>query len=274
MVTMVSPEQTTPGFRAGALQRRVRRVLAPVARRLWRIDTTGYDRIPAEGPAILCPNHISFLDSVLLMLTMPRNVHFVGKAEYMQSWKTKFLFPAVGMIPIDRAGGDTTQRQLAAVAEVLAHGDPVAIFPEGTRSRDGALHKGRTGAARLAFDVGCPIFPIGIVGTDAIQPPGARVPKPFKRCSLTIGHAIRPEKYRPRREPPVVWRTMIDEVMFEIREMTGQTYLDQYAGHRSETSTKLPAVTEPSSATDDAALSPPPDHKHDRAGYATVTVPT
>jgi 1-acyl-sn-glycerol-3-phosphate acyltransferase len=94
MVMTVSPEQMPPGPPAGALQRRVRRVLAPVARRLWRIDTNGYDRIPAAGPAILCPNHNSFLDSVLLMLTMPRNVHFVGKAEYMQSWKTKFLFPA------------------------------------------------------------------------------------------------------------------------------------------------------------------------------------
>jgi 1-acyl-sn-glycerol-3-phosphate acyltransferase len=174
------------------------------------------------------------------------------------------------MIPIDRSGGDTSQRQLAAVAEVLAHGGLVAIFPEGTRSHDGALHKGRTGAARLALDVGCPIFPIGIVGTDRIQPPGARVPKPFKRCSLTIGHPIRPELHGPRREPSLAWRTMIDEVMFEIREMTGQTYLDQYAGHRTEISTKLPAVTEPPSIPNKPALPPPPEHKRHRAAHATV----
>jgi 1-acyl-sn-glycerol-3-phosphate acyltransferase len=254
MVMMVSPEQMPPGPPTAALQRTVRRVLAPLARRLWHIDTNGYDRIPTAGPAILCPNHISFLDSVLLMLTMPRNVHFVGKAEYMQSWRTKFLFPAVGMIPIDRSGGDTAQRQLAAVAELLAHGQLVAIFPEGTRSRDGALHKGRTGAARLALDVGCPIFPIGIVGTDTIQPPGARLPTPFKRCSLTIGHPIRPEQYPPRQEPPLAWRTMTDEVMVEIREMTGQTYLNQYAGQHVETSTELPAVTDSPDGPDNATL--------------------
>ena len=119
--------------------------------------------------------------------------------------------------------------------------------------------------------VGCPIFPIGIVGTDTIQPPGARVPKPFKRCSLTIGHPIRPELYGPRREPPQAWRTMTDEVMSEIREMTGQTYLDEYAVHRTETSTELPAVTEPPGVPDNAALSPPPEHKRHGAAHATVT---
>ena len=208
------------------------------------------------------------------MLTMPHDVHFVGKAEYMQSWKTKFLFPAVGMVPIDRAGGDTSQRRLAAVAELLAHGELVAIFPEGTRSRDGALHKGRTGAARLALDVGCPIFPIGIVGTDSIQPPGAKVPKPFKRCSLTIGHPIRPERYRHRGEPHLAWRTMIDEVMFEIREVTGQTYLNEYAGQRTATSTELPAVTDPVSVADSVSLSPPPPHERRGAARTAVTVPT
>jgi 1-acyl-sn-glycerol-3-phosphate acyltransferase len=172
-----------------------------VARKLWHIDTHGYDRLPAVGPAILCPNHISFLDSAFLMLTVPRNISFVGKAEYMDSWKTKYLFPAMGMIPIDRTGGESSQSALDVVARVLGRGEFIGMFPEGTRSRDGALHKGRTGAARLALQVGCPIYPVGIVGTDSIQPPGAKVPKLFQRCAITIGRPVPPERYEARRQP-------------------------------------------------------------------------
>jgi 1-acyl-sn-glycerol-3-phosphate acyltransferase len=136
---------------------------------------------------------------------------------------------------------------------VLRRGELFGIFPEGTRSRDGTLHNGRTGAARLAFDVGCPIFPVGIVGTDAIQPPGAKVPKPFKRCSITIGRPVRPERYRDRREQHLACRSMIDEVMFEICELTGQDYRNHYAGEKVETSTDVPVVAHPANGTDDAA---------------------
>jgi len=219
---------------AGKAQQRSRRVLSPVARRLWNIEVRGLDRLPAAGPAILCPNHISFLDSAFLMLVAPRNISFVGKAEYMDSWKTKFLFPMMGMIPIDRSGGDKSQGALDVARRVLDRGELFGIFPEGTRSRDGFLYKGRTGAARLATAVGCPIFPVGIVGTDEIQPPDARAPKLFKSCTITIGRAVRPERYASEGEPHRVWRSMIDEVMFEIREMTGQTYRNVYAGSNSE----------------------------------------
>ncbi|MEY2642311.1 MAG: hypothetical protein RLZZ368_958 [Actinomycetota bacterium] len=219
---------------AGKAQQRSRRVLSPVARRLWNIEVRGLDRLPADGPAILCPNHISFLDSAFLMLVAPRNISFVGKAEYMDSWKTKFLFPMMGMIPIDRSGGDKSQSALDVARRVLDRGELFGIFPEGTRSRDGCLYKGRTGAARLAVDLGCPIFPVGIVGTDEIQPPDARAPKLFKSCTITIGRAVRPERYASEGEPHRVWRSMIDEVMFEIREMTGQTYRNVYAGSNSE----------------------------------------
>ncbi|NDA78879.1 MAG: 1-acyl-sn-glycerol-3-phosphate acyltransferase, partial [Actinobacteria bacterium] len=103
---------------AGKAQQRSRRVLSPVARRLWNIEVRGLDRLPADGPAILCPNHISFLDSAFLMLVAPRNISFVGKAEYMDSWKTKFLFPMMGMIPIDRSGGDKSQGALDVARRV------------------------------------------------------------------------------------------------------------------------------------------------------------
>ncbi|MFM8848532.1 MAG: lysophospholipid acyltransferase family protein [Actinomycetota bacterium] len=217
---------------AGKAQERSRRFLSPVARRLWNIEVSGLERLPESGPAILCPNHISFLDSAFLMLVAPRNISFVGKAEYMDSWKTKFLFPMMGMIPIDRSGGEKSQGALDVAIKVLDRGELFGIFPEGTRSRDGVLHKGRTGAARLATTIGCPIFPVGIVGTDLIQPPDAKAPKLFRSCSITIGRPIRPERYDG--EPHRMWRSMTDEVMFEIREMTGQTYRNAYAGSSAE----------------------------------------
>ena len=211
-----------------------RRVLGPIGRRLWTIDCEGYDRLPASGPAILCPNHISFLDSAFLMLTLPRNISFVGKAEYLDSWKTRYLFPAMGMIPIDRSGGDKAQAALDAAASVLRRGELFGIFPEGTRSRDGALYKGRTGAARLALAIDCPIYPVGITGTDLIQPPDAKLPKLRRSCTIRIGRPIPPERYRGRGADHLAWRSMIDEVMFEIREMTGQQYRDTYAGSSTD----------------------------------------
>ncbi len=212
------------------LQARSRRVLRPVATRLWDIECAGFDRLPAEGPAILCPNHISFIDSVFLALSVPRNISFVGKAEYMDSWKTKFVFPAMGMIPIDRSGGDKSQGALDVARRVLERGELFGIYPEGTRSRDGRLYKGRTGAARLAMATGAPIYPVGIVGTDQVQPVDARVPKLRTSCSITIGRPIRPERYADRGPEHLAWRSMIDEVMFEIREMTGQPYVNAYSG--------------------------------------------
>ena len=224
------------GDRPGAskLQARTRSVLRPLANRAWDIERVGYERLPTSGPAILCPNHISFLDSAVLMLTMPRNISFVGKAEYMDDWKTKFVFPAMGMIPIDRSGGSKSQAALDAAAEVLRRGELFAIYPEGTRSRDGDLYKGRTGAARLAMSIGCPIFPVGITGTDDIQPIGSNLPKWGKSCRIQIGRPVRPERYAGRGVDHLAWRSMMDEVMFEIRDMTGQTYHNVYSGEREE----------------------------------------
>ena len=239
---------------AGAtqLQARARRIVRPIALKLWTINRLGYERLPAEGPAILCPNHISFLDSAFLMLTMPRNISFVGKAEYMDSWKTKYVFPALGMIPIDRSGGEKSQAALEAAQEVLGRGEFFGIFPEGTRSRDGDLYKGRTGAARLAMSIGCPIFPVGITGTDEIQPIDARAPKLRKSCTIEIGRPIRPERYRDRGPEHLAWRSMIDEVMFEIREMTRQTYHNHYSG-QPETEESSPSKV--ASVRDDSAES-------------------
>jgi 1-acyl-sn-glycerol-3-phosphate acyltransferase len=215
---------------AGTAQTRFRGVARPLSRRLWNFDLEGFDRIPAEGPAILAANHISFLDSMFLMTFVPRNISFVGKAEYMNSWKTKYLFPAMGMIPIDRAGGGRSQAALDTAERVLRRGELFGIFPEGTRSRDRRLHRGRTGAARLALTVGCPIVPVGIVGTADIQPPDSRFPSFGKPCTIKVGHPLRLDRYMRRMDDHRALRELTDEMMFEIRELTGQEYVNSYAG--------------------------------------------
>lgn len=204
-------------------------IVKPISKVLWRIHTTGLHHLP-EGAAIFCPNHISFFDSIVLPAVLPRRISYVGKAEYLDSWKTKHIFPAVGMIPIDRGGGSASQRALDTAARVLGRDEFFGIYPEGTRSRDGLLHRGRTGAARLALRTGAPIIPVGIRGTDLIQPTGASVPKPFRSCQVNLGAPIDVTRYLDRQGDRMLLRQLTDEVMFEIRKLSGQEYVDAYAG--------------------------------------------
>jgi 1-acyl-sn-glycerol-3-phosphate acyltransferase len=211
-----------------------RAVLAPLMRFAWRIHTEGLENVPAEGPAILCPNHTSVLDSFFLPIALlpvagGRRVMFVGKAEYLDDWKTRYLFPAMGMIPIERSGGEAAQRALDLAAETIGQGQLFGIYPEGTRSRDGRLHKGHTGPARLAFRTGAPLVPVGIVGSRRIQPPDAKLPRIFEPCAVRIGRPIDPRRYRDRAHDPLVLRQVTDELMFEIRALSGQEYVDEYA---------------------------------------------
>ncbi len=208
-------------------------VLTPVFKGLWRIKTTGLEHLP-KGGAVFCPNHTSVIDSFFLPLVLPRRITFVGKAEYMDSWKTKYLFPAMGMIPIDRSGGNASERALNTAARVLESGEFFGIYPEGTRARDGRLHRGHTGPARLALRTGTPIIPVGIVGTRDIQPPDARLPRPFKRAEIRFGRPIDVRRYADRADDRLVLRQIIDEVMYEIRALTGQDYVDEYASKKAE----------------------------------------
>lgn len=205
-------------------------LIRPTMHALWRLNVTGLHHVPADGAAIFCPNHISFIDSLVLPCVLPRRISYVGKAEYMDSWKTRYVFPAVGMIPIDRGGGSASQRALDTAARVLDQGEFFGIYPEGTRSRDGKLHRGKTGPARLALRTGAPIIPVGLRGTDHIQPAGAGVPKPFRSCQINIGRPIDVTRYLDRADDHLVLRQIIDEVMFEIRKLSGQDYVDVYAG--------------------------------------------
>ncbi|CAN5734469.1 lysophospholipid acyltransferase family protein [soil metagenome] len=222
----------------GQLYTVARAVLSPMFKFAWRVTTTGLEHLPAGGPAILCPNHTSVLDSFFLPLVLPRRITYVGKAEYLDDWKTKHLFPAMGMIPIDRGGGNASERALSAAARVLGAGELFGIYPEGTRSRDGILHKGHTGPARLALRTGAPIIPVGLRGTREIQPPEARLPKPFMPAEVRLGRPIDVTRYLDRANDRLVLRQIIDEVMYEIRELSGQEYTDVYATKKADS---LPA---------------------------------
>jgi 1-acyl-sn-glycerol-3-phosphate acyltransferase len=224
---------------AGQLYTVARAVLVPTFRFLWHVDVEGAERIPKEGGAIFAPNHLSVLDHFVLGAALPRRITFVGKAEYMDSWKTKYIFPALGMIPIDRSGGSAAENALNAASRVLQQGEFFGIYPEGTRSRDGKLHRGHTGVARLALRTGSPIFPVGLQGTLEVQPPDSPMPRPFRMMRVRIGRPILPDRYAERADDRLTLRQITDEVMFEIGSLSGQDYVDTYATKQSE---NLPAA--------------------------------
>ncbi|MDE0701756.1 MAG: 1-acyl-sn-glycerol-3-phosphate acyltransferase [Acidimicrobiaceae bacterium] len=213
----------------GQLQTAAKIVLRPVFSALWRITAVGLDNVPVDGPAILAPNHASVIDSFFLPATLPRRITFVGKSEYLDDWKTRRLFPALGMIPIDRGGGNASARALDTAARLLEDGELFGIYPEGTRARDGLLHKGHTGAARLAMRTGAPIIPVGILGTRAVQPPDAKAPKPFRPIEVRFGEPMHGAPGGAGADQRLRLRQFTDELMFEIGNLTGQDYVDEYA---------------------------------------------
>lgn len=245
-VTTDSVARTATKFErpAGKLQGLARMILTPPFKFFWRITTEGLENLPDSGRAVLAPNHISVLDSFFIPLTAGRRMTYVGKAEYMDSWKTKVVFPAIGMIPIDRSGGDAAARALEAAASVLEAEELFGIYPEGTRSRNGLLHKGHTGVARIAVQSQAPIIPVGIIGSDEIQPPDARFPKLFRRVHIRFGKPIDVTKYSSSIPERLLYRQITDEVMFEIRNLTGQTYVDEYATKKQ--TPEAPVVDAPS----------------------------
>ncbi len=213
----------------GQLYTVARKVLEPTFKFLWDFQFTGLERLPLDGPAIFCPNHTSVLDSFFLPLALPRRITYVGKAEYLDSWKTKKLFPALGMIPIDRSGGDASERALDAATGLLEAGEYFGIYPEGTRSRTGQLFRGHTGPARLALRTGAPLIPVGIRGSRAVMPPDAKFPRLFRPVSIRMGRPISVDRYKGRGTDRMVLRQITDELMFEIRALSGQEYVDSYA---------------------------------------------
>lgn len=193
------------------------------------MEVSGLHHVPLDAPAIISPNHRSFFDSPLVMTMAPRPVVFLGKAEYMDSRKTKYLFPAFGMVPIKRDAKKASMAALETAADLLGDGRLVGIYPEGTRSRDGLLHRGHSGVAHLAMITGAPIIPVGIVGSERVQPIGASMPRPLQGIvRLQFGEPIDPTRYRyggSRKKR----QQMLDDVMASIAAMTDQVRSPDFA---------------------------------------------
>jgi 1-acyl-sn-glycerol-3-phosphate acyltransferase len=225
----------------GKLYPVAKKVITPLFNAAWKFHVHGLENVPATGGAILCPNHTSVLDSFFVPAVLPRRVTYVGKAEYMDDWKTRKLFPALGMIPIDREGGDAAERALATAQRILERGELFGIYPEGTRSRDGRLYRGHTGPARLALRAGVPIVPIGISGAREVMPPDAKFPKLRVPVTIRFGRPISVERFAGRVNDRLVLRQIIDEVLYEIRELSGQEYVNEYANKKKADTGAAPA---------------------------------
>ena len=209
-------------------------VLTPVIRAGVRVHVEGRDNVPKRGPVILAANHRSFLDSIFIPLVVHRRVTFVAKAEYFDDPKTAWFFRGVGQIPIRREGGSASERALASATEVLQGGNVFGIYPEGTRTRDGLLHRGHTGVARLALRCGAPIVPIGLVGTDDVQPIDSRMPKLNRHVTIRFGEPIDPARYAGMENDRLPLRELTDELMYEIGQLSGYEYVDTYATKQAE----------------------------------------
>ena len=212
----------------------VKAVIGPVLRFFFRVRVEGLDNVPSSGPAILASNHVSFSDSVFLPLMLRRRITFVAKAEYFEDPKTAWFFRAVGQIPIKREGGSASQRALDSAREVLEGGGLFGIYPEGTRSPDGRLYKGHTGVARLALQCRVPVLAVAMIGTREAQPIGQVMPNPFRKVTIKISSPLDFSRHADQAEDPLVLRRVTDEIMFELCQLSGQTYVDQYCKRSSE----------------------------------------
>jgi 1-acyl-sn-glycerol-3-phosphate acyltransferase len=209
-------------------------LLTPVLRFFWRVRVEGIENIPDDGAAILASNHISFCDSVFLPLVLRRRVTFVAKAEYFDDPKTAWFFRAVGQIPIRRSGGSAAMAALDSAAEVLDGGHLFGIYPEGTRSPDGRLYKGKTGVARLALRCQVPVLAVAMVGTREVQPIGQVKPNIFRPITIRISKPMDFSRYYDTPSDPKLLRQITDEIMFELRELSGQEYVHEYAKRKPQ----------------------------------------
>lgn len=209
------------------------RTLGPIARRRFNPTVEGLENIPRHGGAIIAANHLAVIDDALLPMTCPRMIHFMGKAEYFEGKGVKgkfkkWWFTSVGVFPVDRSGGSKSLGALNHAREILENGHLFGIHVEGTRSPDGRLYRGHTGAARLAFETGCPIVPTAIIGSRDLQKPGQVIPSKGK-STIIYGKPIAVERKNPEDVTHEELRELTDRVVKAIGAMSGQEYVDEYA---------------------------------------------
>jgi 1-acyl-sn-glycerol-3-phosphate acyltransferase len=228
----------------------VKVLLTPIFRYFFRVRVEGLEHVPSEGAAILAGNHLAVFDSFFLPLVLKRRITFVAKAEYFEDPKTAWFFRAVGQIPIKRGGGSASQRALESAREVLDRGQLFGIYPEGTRSPDGRLYKGHTGVARLAVQAKVPVIAVACVGTREAQPPGSAIPRLFMPITIRFSKPLDFSRYHDRPEDPLVLRSITDEIMFELKELGGQEYVNTYAKRRGTDDGSEAAATRVASVID------------------------
>lgn len=208
-------------------------VLGPWLKLIWRPVAEGVEHIPDEGPVIIASNHLSFSDSVFLPLVLKRKIVFIGKQEYfigrgLKGWFSRLFFVGVGTIPVDRTGGRAAHAALETAKRLLAEGRLFGIYPEGTRSPDGRLYRGKTGVARLALETGVPVIPVLMLNTDEVQPIGKVLPKVI-RVRIRIGKPLDFSRYAGMAGDRFIERSVTDEIMYEMMRLSGREYVDQYA---------------------------------------------
>ncbi|WP_280249699.1 lysophospholipid acyltransferase family protein [Nocardia abscessus] len=204
-------------------------LLGPVLRLLGRPVVTGLDNIPRTGPVIIAANHLAVIDSLYLALVVPRRVTFLAKQEYftgkgLRGRFNRWFYSVSGQVPVDRTGGSAAADALAAATRILAAGGVWAIHPEGTRSPDGRIYRGRTGTLRVAMATGAPVVPVTLAGTDRVNPRGSRLPR-FGKVRIEFGA---PRRY-PATEQRHLVRAATDELMREMAARSGRHYVDRYA---------------------------------------------
>lgn len=213
-------------------------ILGPILRALFRPVVTGEENVPVEGAAILASNHLSFSDSIFLPLMLRRRVTFLAKSDYFTGRGVKGrlkagFFKGVGQLPLDRSGGGSSNAALSTGLRLLQSGQLLGIYPEGTRSPDGRLYRGKTGVSRMALEAGVPVLPVAMIGTDKVQPIGKIWPH-LGRVRIVIGEPLDFSRYDGMQGDRFVLRSITDEVMYELMQLSGQEYVDVYAATMKE----------------------------------------
>ncbi len=201
-------------------------VIPPVAKAIWRPDVRGLEKVPPTGPVILASNHVSFADSMVLPIVVPRKVVFLAKSDYftgpgVKGRMSKAWFEGLGMLPVDRDDSAAAMTSLQTALDVLGRGEAFGIYPEGTRSRDGRLYRGRTGVAHLALTSGAPVVPVGLTGTENLQPIGSRLPR-LVQVTVAFGDPITVGTEYDGVAPGKARRDLTDRIMTAIQQLSGQ----------------------------------------------------
>jgi 1-acyl-sn-glycerol-3-phosphate acyltransferase len=218
-------------------------VLGPLLRVLFRPWVRGMENIPGTGAVILASNHLSFSDSIFLPLMSRRPVVFLAKSEYftgkgIKGALTRWVFKSTGQLPIDRSGGKASEASLNTGLSVLGQGQVLGIYPEGTRSPDGRLYRGRTGIARMVLEAKVPVIPVAMIDTEKVQPIGQRLPK-IRRIGIVVGEPLDFSRFDGMEGDRIVLRAVTDEIMYELRQLSGQEYVDAYASSVKEKRARL-----------------------------------